>query len=93
MTARTFRKKTPITAVQFTEDMLLDKKPLPSGVTVVAKSWHPERQTVHSYKAIVDTLEGELEVRVGYWIATGPKGEHWGIRPDIFEKTYEEVSA
>ena len=80
MTARTFRKKTPITAVQLTEDMVSGQEPLPAGVVVISKD-----------DIIVTTLEGALSVQAGYWIATGPNGEHWGIRPDIFAKTYEEI--
>lgn len=37
------------------------------------------------------TLEGDLEVNLGDWIATGVNGEHWAIRDDIFKKTYLEV--
>lgn len=61
-----FRKKpVVIEAIQFTTAMLQEKEPLPAGLTVVAKSWHPDRGEVHSYKAGVDTLEGFMEARVG----------------------------
>lgn len=33
------------------------------------------------------------EVTLGDWIATGLKGEHYAVKPDIFETTYEKVSA
>lgn len=39
----------------------------------------------------VATLEGPLRVTIGDWIATGIKGEHWAIKPDIFAATYELV--
>lgn len=39
----------------------------------------------------VHTLEGPLKVSDGDWIMTGIQGEHWPVKPDIFEKTYEPV--
>jgi len=39
----------------------------------------------------IDTLEGGHIVCPGDWIITGVKGERYPCKPDIFEKTYEEV--
>jgi len=41
----------------------------------------------------IKTLEGELKVKPGEWIATGVNGEHWPIANDIFKKTYAELPA
>ncbi|KYK04262.1 hypothetical protein Lpl43_08850 [Lactiplantibacillus plantarum] len=41
--------------------------------------------------AIIKTLEGDLLVHVGDWIATGTNGEHWAIADDVFKKTYAEL--
>ncbi|WP_072566898.1 DUF1642 domain-containing protein [Lactiplantibacillus plantarum] len=41
--------------------------------------------------AIIKTLEGDLLVHVGDWIATGANGEHWPIADDVFKKTYAEL--
>lgn len=41
--------------------------------------------------AIIKTLEGDLLVHVGDWIATGVNGEHWAIKNDVFKKTYAEL--
>ncbi|WP_434432120.1 hypothetical protein [Lactiplantibacillus paraplantarum] len=41
--------------------------------------------------AIIKTLEGDLLVHVGDWIATGVNGEHWLIADDVFKKTYAEL--
>lgn len=41
--------------------------------------------------AIIKTLEGDLLVHVGDWIATGVNGEHWSIADDVFKKTYAEL--
>jgi hypothetical protein len=43
------------------------------------------------YHGWIDDLEGGHVVCPGDWIATGVKGEHWAIKPDIFEATYELV--
>lgn len=37
------------------------------------------------------TLEGELRVNIGDWLATGVKNEHWAISDDVFKKTYAEL--
>lgn len=34
------------------------------------------------------TLEGEMKLTVGDWIATGTNGEHWAVKDEIFKKTY-----
>lgn len=41
--------------------------------------------------ATIKTLEGDLLVHVGDWIATGVNGEHWPIADDVFKKTYAEL--
>lgn len=40
----------------------------------------------------IDTLEGGHVVTPGDWIATGVKGEHWPIKPDVFAATYEPAT-
>lgn len=37
------------------------------------------------------TLEGELRVNIGDWIATGVEDESWAIADDVFKKTYAEL--
>lgn len=41
----------------------------------------------------IATLEGVMEARPGDWIIRGVKGELYPCKPDIFEATYEPVSA
>jgi Dephospho-CoA kinase len=41
----------------------------------------------------IPTLEGVMTARHGDWIAKGPKGEYWAIKPDIFRATYAPVTA
>lgn len=54
--------------------------------TVPSKS--PEGRTF----VVIPTLEGDMEANVGDWIIKGINGEFYPCKPDIFEKTYEEVS-
>jgi len=37
------------------------------------------------------TLEGELRVNIGDWIATGVEDENWAIADDVFKQTYAEL--
>jgi len=39
------------------------------------------------------TLEGELRVNIGDWIASGVEDENWAIADDIFKRTYAELPA
>jgi hypothetical protein len=39
----------------------------------------------------IKTLEGNMRVSPGDWIARGVKGELWPIKADVFEASYEEV--
>lgn len=42
-------------------------------------------------KYMLPTLEGVMAITMGDYIATGVNGEHWAIKKEIFEKTYELV--
>jgi hypothetical protein len=39
----------------------------------------------------IGTLEGLMRADVGDWIIKGVNGEFYPCKPDIFDKTYEEV--
>lgn len=39
----------------------------------------------------IETLEGVMHASIGDYIVTGIKGEIYPVKPDIFEKLYEEV--
>ena len=39
----------------------------------------------------IKTLEGNMEVGQGDYIIKGVNGEFYPCKPDIFEKTYEEI--
>lgn len=40
---------------------------------------------------VIFTLEGDHHAAIGDWIIRGIKGEFYPCKPDIFEKTYEEI--
>ena len=39
----------------------------------------------------IETLEGVMRASVGDYIIKGVNGEFYACKPDIFQKTYEEV--
>ena len=39
----------------------------------------------------IDTLEGVIKVSIGDWIIKDVNGEFYPCKPNVFEKTYEEV--
>jgi len=43
-------------------------------------------------EVIIHTLEGDMKASPGDFIITGIDGEQYPCKPDIFYKTYEEVS-
>lgn len=45
----------------------------------------------HNPKLVIETLEGSMTASIGDYIIKGVKGEFYPCKPDIFEKTYEEV--
>ena len=50
---------------------------------------------IEAYKTdkpvVIKTLEGDMKASIGDFIITGVNGEQDPCKPDIFEKTYEEV--
>jgi len=52
----------------------------------------PHGCSTKTNKRYITTLEGDLTVTPGDWIITGVNGEHYPCKPDIFEKTYEQVA-
>ena len=46
-----------------------------------------------SGEPVIKTLEGEMKVSLGDYIIKGVGGEFYPCKPDIFEKTYEEVQS
>lgn len=44
------------------------------------------------FSIVILTLEGNMKAMPGDYIIKGIKGEFYPCKPDIFEKTYEEIS-
>lgn len=40
----------------------------------------------------IPTLEGDMKANIGDYIIKGINGEFYPCKPDIFDKTYEEVT-
>ena len=81
---RTYRKTVTIKAEQFDgSEVMIDKYGMyMSSVDEIVSDCH----------LVLPTLEGDMTIHHGDWIATGVNGEHWAISNDIFKKTYEEVN-
>ena len=39
----------------------------------------------------INTLEGTMHANPGDYIVTGPDGEKWPVKKDIFEKNYKII--
>jgi hypothetical protein len=82
---RQFRKR-PVTieAVQITD----------GGSVLDIAEWINNPATGYSTNpptVWIDTLEGRMTGNQGDWIIKGVEGEFYPCKPDIFEKTYQEV--
>lgn len=52
---------------------------------VVVNAYQTDRQMT------IRTLEGDMKAEPGDWIITGVNGEQYPCKPDIFNKTYEQI--
>lgn len=52
----------------------------------------PRTKPADTPELYIKTLEGNHHVSVGDYVIQGVNGELYPCKPDIFEKTYEEVS-
>lgn len=74
---RKYRKTAPIKAERFDGSLEMMEK-------------YPIRVSLSSGYFLC-TLEGDFEIDVGDYIATGDSGEHWTIKEDIFRRNYKLV--
>ena len=76
-----YRKKpVVIEAVQWVGNNLSDIE------TFIGRSVKNKETTI-----VIRTLEGDMEASIGDYIIKGVNGEFDPCKPDIFDKTYEEV--
>jgi len=64
------------------------------GTDIVPEWWESAdgiEIVVSTGSAIIPTLEGNHEARIGDYIIQGVQGELYPCKPDIFKETYEEV--
>src|SRR5699024_3094681 len=84
-----YKKVATIKAEQFTGSIdILDRYPIRIVPSVFSKTGLPPEDDY-----FLKTLEGELEIHIGDWIATGVNGGYWAIGDDIFKKAYQEVKS
>lgn len=80
-----YRKKPVVVeAIQLTDENLLEVKEWCNGELV------PNAET-SGYNLYVSTLEGIMRADINDYIIQGVAGEFYPCKPDIFEKTYEEM--
>jgi hypothetical protein len=78
-----FRKKEPTLALQAVHGLSLDELPLQlQGDIRVAEGGYQVFDYLH---------DSWINFTAGDWICEGPQGEHYPIKADVFESTYEEI--
>jgi hypothetical protein len=91
-----YRKKpVVIEAFKITEELaiknLIDKEPLPFGLSGFSGSWHEKNRTVSSAYKGFNTPEGQQIAYMGDWIIKDTAGDCYPCKPDIFELHYESI--
>lgn len=91
MKIKTYKKTATIDAVQWDGVVVKSDDIIDWAVNydvVIERDYHEDG---FSFKLAIPTLEGRMYATLGDWIAKGINDEFWPIKPDIMEKTYEEV--
>ena len=84
-----FRKKpVVIEAVRWTGDNWKEIEALCGADVMFGTIYEPDPVCV----ACIHTLEGKMYARPGDYIIKGVNGESYPCNPDVFAKTYEEVT-
>ena len=58
---------------------------------ISCKKWDDYESIVIGEGLTIDTLEGRMKADIGDYIIKGVNGEFYPCKPDICDKTYEEV--
>ncbi|TEB13906.1 hypothetical protein Psfp_03322 [Pelotomaculum sp. FP] len=65
------------------------------NIKITPKKFRKKAIVIEAYQTdkemIIETLEGPLKASPGDWIIKGIRGEQYPCKPDVFEKTYEEI--
>jgi hypothetical protein len=84
----TYRKRpVEIQAVQWTGSNLDEIAALAGDEWIKSVAPNPPGDDL-----IVDTLEGEMRCRPGWWLIRGLRGEFYPCEPEIFAASYELVA-
>ena len=84
-----YRKRpVEIDAIQFTRDNFEEIKEFTNGSAHIFKT---QNGLFEISTCIIPTLEGEHIANYGDYIIKGVIGEFYPCKPDIFEKTYEQL--
>ena len=59
---------------------------------ISCKKWDDYESIVIGEGLTIDTIEGRMKADIGDYIIKGVNGEFYPCKPDIFAKTYEEVT-
>lgn len=82
-----YRKKpVVIEAIQFDGWNWAECYQFMSDETLLFPQWEKKEE-----KIVIKTLEGVMTASIGDYIIKGVNGEFYPCKPDIFEKTYEEI--
>lgn len=91
MTSHKFYKRGLVTAEQFDEGWWQSKYHACKHVEEWEAVARPLSIDRYHGQFVIVTLEGDLRLNDGDWIATGVNGEHLPIADDIFRKTYASL--
>ena len=87
-----YRKKpVVIEAFQISEQTEFEIKKWSEGKVYASPVLEPSENNLKGCYWQIDTLEGTMTASVGDFIIKGVQGEFYPCKPDIFEKTYEEI--
>ena len=59
---------------------------------ISCKIWYDYESIIIREGLTIDTLKGKMKADIGDYIIKGVNGEFYPCKPDIFDKTYEEVT-
>ena len=87
-----YRKKpVVIEAVQLQENNMKEVLAFLKNVKIKMIFSHVEEESKKFKYMIITTLEGDTKANFRDYIIKGVNGEFYPCKPDIFEKTYEEI--
>jgi hypothetical protein len=62
-----------------------------NGAFKTYKKPNPERYEIAQQDGVIQTLEGPVNYKQGYYILTGPKGEQYPVPPEKFRELKDDA--